>query len=59
MDDCTIILEKTEISLPVNGRLPEAFKFPMLKFVKRDFADKFLLGGIYSRTIGYAFVQIT
>lgn len=62
MDDCTIILAKTENSLPVNGRFPEAFKFPMLpllKFVKRDFADKFLLGGIYSRTIGYAFVQIT
>ena len=53
MQDCTIILAKTENSLPVNGRFPEAFKFPML------FADKFLLGGIYSRTIGYAFVQIT
>ena len=30
MDDCTIILAKTENSLPVNGRFPEAFKFPML-----------------------------
>lgn len=30
MKDCTIILAKTENSLPVNGRFPEAFKFPML-----------------------------